>query len=167
MPKFEFTFTEEHFLTIFQKRAQISKQALVFKILRILLLVPLAFLFYATLQTGETILMVVIILIALLLLFSKVIERWMLIQSFRNSPFRNEQISIQLTDEGYIGEGTVGSTKLGWTAFTKAVRFEDGLLLFQGPGLNNWLPFSTLVEGSPDDVAGFVQSKVSDFQNRR
>tara|TARA_R110002096_G_scaffold393074_8_gene588112 strand:- start:6626 stop:6841 length:216 start_codon:yes stop_codon:yes gene_type:complete len=68
-----------------------------------------------------------------------------------------------LTEEEFVAEGPAGSTSLGWTAFTKAVCLADGLLLFQGQELNNWLPFSALVEGSPDDAVGIVQRRVADF----
>ncbi|RTZ59256.1 MAG: hypothetical protein DSZ32_05560 [Gammaproteobacteria bacterium] len=59
---------------------------------------------------------------------------------FKKSPYCHDKIKITLTDRGMEASGTNSQISVDWPMFTKARRFDDGFLLFQGPHLFNWLP---------------------------
>jgi hypothetical protein len=83
-----------------------------------------------------------------LLLYSQRIDRIIRARQLRRSPFINEDVEILLADAGFEGTSPSTSLKLAWGAFTSAVRFPDGWLLFNGPRLFRWLPDSCSVAGS-------------------
>jgi hypothetical protein len=94
------------------------------------------------------------------------IDSWLLRQRFRKSPYYNDDISLSLTEEGLHGIGRTSEMRLGWALFTKARRFNDGLLLFQGPHVFHWLPDSAA--SSLSDLAEaerLAQVHVKDFSD--
>lgn len=100
------------------------------------------------------------------LLLSWPIDRWFIRRSFRKSPFRNSDITFSLSRDGAHVVGTNEEVRVGWPIYTKARRFKDGLLLFQGPSVFNWLPDSALVEGArPEQAIEFVRGNVKDYRD--
>jgi len=94
------------------------------------------------------------------------IDKWLLRRRFRKSPYHNDEISISLSEDGLYGAGRASETKMAWSNFTKARRFNDGLLLFSGSPIFHWLPNSAAV--GPADVAEaerLVRQHVSDFRD--
>jgi hypothetical protein len=53
---------------------------------------------------------------------------------------------------------------LTWEAFTAARRFDDGVLLFQGPWLVNWLPAEAITQGSLTELELLLREKLSDWK---
>lgn len=47
---------------------------------------------------------------------------------------------MELSEEGIRAESEVETSQLRWNAFTQAVIFDDGVLMFQGPKMVNWIP---------------------------
>jgi len=82
------------------------------------------------------------------LLYSQRIDRFVRSRQLRRSPFINEDVDIILTDAGFEATSPSTSLRLAWSAFTSAVRFSDGWLLFSGPRLFRWLPDSSSITGS-------------------
>lgn len=68
------------------------------------------------------------------------IDAWIIRRRFRKSPFYNDQIALSLLETGAYAVGQSSEVRIDWVNFTKARRFKDGLLLFQGAGAFNWLP---------------------------
>ncbi len=94
------------------------------------------------------------------------IDAWFLRRRFRKSPYHNDEISLTISDEGIHGAGRSSETRLNWSLITKARRFSDGLLLFQGPQVFHWLPNSAAAD--PDDVADLerlVRARVQDVRD--
>jgi hypothetical protein len=91
----------------------------------------------------------------------KALLRW----RFRKSPYRDDDLELTLSDEGVFIKGNTAEMRLSWSVFTKARRFEDGLLLFQGPHLFNWLPDTAAVEPTtPGALLELVRRHVNDFR---
>ncbi|MDZ4359757.1 MAG: YcxB family protein [Variovorax sp.] len=76
---------------------------------------------------------------------------WMLRRRFQKSPFYNDEITFSLSESGAHVLGRGSELRIAWANFTKARRFADGLLLFQGPNVFNWLPDTAAVRA--EDVA--------------
>jgi hypothetical protein len=79
------------------------------------------------------------------------IDAWFLRRRFRKSPYHNDEIALTISDEGIHGAGRSSEIRLNWSLITKARRFPDGLLLFQGPQVFHWIPNTAAVD--PSDVA--------------
>lgn len=73
---------------------------------------------------------------------------WFTARSFKKSPFYDEEIQIEITDDGYHATSPRQDVMLKWSAFTKVDHFRDGFLLYQGPQVCNWLPLSSLHDPS-------------------
>jgi hypothetical protein len=94
------------------------------------------------------------------------LDSWLLRRGFRKSPFHNDEITITLTDDGVHAVGKSSETRVGWASFTKARRFKDGLLLFQGPQLFNWLPDAAACEKSTRaEAERMVQLRIADVRD--
>jgi len=93
------------------------------------------------------------------------IDAWILRRRFRKSPYYNDAISLTLSDEGFLGVGRTSEARLQWPVFTKARRFSDGLLLFQGPQVFHWLPDSAAAfPGAIEETERLVRAHVKDFR---
>ena len=94
------------------------------------------------------------------------IDAWVLRRRFRRSPYHNDQITCRLSDTGVHVSGQNHDARLEWKVFTKARRFRDGLLLFQGPHFFTWLPDSSVANGSSvSTINEFVRSHVNDYRD--
>jgi hypothetical protein len=102
--------------------------------------------------------------LVLLMFNGHLLDFWMVKRRFRKSPYWKDSIISKLTAEGLHTVGRNTESKLGWAVITKACSFGDGLLLFQGPGVFNWLPDDALVDGNRAEVEDLVQSHVKDHR---
>lgn len=94
------------------------------------------------------------------------IDSWLASNRFKKSPYYNDDLTVELSEEGFNSAGGNNKINLTWDAFTKARRFPDGLLLFQGPYVCNWLPDAKLESPATAEMAAeLVRSKVSDYRN--
>jgi len=75
------------------------------------------------------------------------LDEWFIRRRFRKSPYHDDSVRTEVSDGGLWISGTRSETRLTWEAFTRAVRSPDGWLLFQGPGVLNWLPDSAFRQG--------------------
>ena len=96
----------------------------------------------------------------LIVLFTSRIDEWTTRRNLRQSPYCNDEIAVTITDEGYQAKSSIQDVTFAWSVFTKAVQFNDGLLLFQGPRLFNWLPYSAIQEGTVEELEGFVRARI-------
>ena len=165
-PAFELVYDQEFFLETVRRRNQAAGTAMLrkggFVVVGLGCLALIAILLSGD-RRGEIFLL---LLFSVLILASPQLDRWLTIRNFRRSPFQNETLRISLGEDAYVVAGSISSTHLSWDAFTRAVQFEDGMLLFQGPGLCNWLPFSRITRGTPAEVAERVSTKVGEFRRR-
>jgi hypothetical protein len=101
---------------------------------------------------------------AMTALFTQLFQKWMLIRSFKKSPYHNDSIRSELSETGLNTAGRASSATIGWQAITKARRLPDGFLLYTGPNLFYWLPSSSQVSGSPNDTEEMIRSNVTDYE---
>jgi hypothetical protein len=87
-------------------------------------------------------------------------------RKFRSSPYRNDDVMVLLSDTGVQITGLQSEMRLSWPLVTKAIRFADGLLLFQGPNVFNWLPdyAATTPQGIPEAIR-LVMKHVRNFRD--
>lgn len=104
-------------------------------------------------------------IVATLFLFGP-LNAWLVRRRFRRSPFYNEPITFALSDGGAHAVGRDSDTRIGWATFTRARRFEDGLLLFQGPGVCNWLPDSAADAATVAAAQALVRAHIRDYRER-
>jgi len=98
--------------------------------------------------------------------FGNPIDAWIAIRRLRKSPFHNNDLIFRISDNEIHITGTNEETHLKWSAFSKARRFVDGLLLFQGPHFFNWLPDSAAVDAaSVDQVMSLAKLHVTDYRD--
>jgi hypothetical protein len=114
---------------------------LVIKVLGIVVLTPIA---TALFWQGRFLLGLFISAWIVLLLFAHLLDYWLTRKAFLKSPFRDELLTIEFTESGFHATSPIQDTKLQWCVFTEVVHFQDGFLLFQGPRIFNWIPFSTI-----------------------
>ena len=164
--QYRFTFTEEFLLTAnlrYRRQLWWQRPFHGFKWLLLLVLIGLGVIgaVFGTLS-----LLVPFGAIAGALFLGWPIDSWLLRRRFRKSPFHNDEVTITISDDGVHAVGKSSETRLGWVSFTKARRFSDGLLLFQGPHLFNWLPDSAACEsGSRGEAERILHIHVADFRD--
>ena len=76
----------------------------------------------------------------------------------------NQRIIIELLEGEVKSSSDRIKTQVHWTIFTKARRFDDGFLLFQGPLQWNWIPTGAIVAGSAEDAHQLIKAHVSDYK---
>ncbi len=82
--------------------------------------------------------------LAIFAFFPHKIDDYLATRNFRKSPHCNAQQIIHLSNDGFRAESEIEQTNLKWAAFSKAVIFNDGVLLYRGPKMVNWIPDATL-----------------------
>lgn len=81
----------------------------------------------------------------------------------RCSSYRDEEVHMEFSDEGMEVKSPTTDVRCRWSAFTSAVEFEDGLLLFRGP-LFHWINRSIVTsEGGIAELRELVQQHVPDY----
>jgi hypothetical protein len=85
-------------------------------------------------------------------------------RSLKKSPWTGSRMNTTLSEDGMHITSDKSDVFLKWSAFTKALRFNDGFLLFQGPRVFNWLPKSALTEGSEQDVDSLLKENIKNYK---
>ena len=100
------------------------------------------------------------------LMFSSLLNRAVLRRRIRKTPTLNDDWVVRLSDDGMSSSGKRGEARLDWSGFSKARRFADGLMLFQGPNLFHWFPDSARTKPAlPSDEGDLVRRHVSDYRD--
>lgn len=82
--------------------------------------------------------------LTIFMFFPHKIDEYLSTRNFKKSPHYNAEQSIYLSDEGFRTESELEQTNVKWSAFSHAVIFDDGVLLYRGPNTVNWIPDATL-----------------------
>ncbi len=133
-------FTDDFFIEMLERyRRQHRGRGILLavKIVAVALLLPVAVLVFTL---GHTAVAVLFALFAPSMFFAHKISYWRTRRNFLKSPFRNEAVTMELSEEGLHVKSETGDSRLIWAAFTQVTHFSDGFLLFSGPGLIRWLP---------------------------
>ncbi|MSR56623.1 MAG: YcxB family protein [Planctomycetaceae bacterium] len=103
--------------------------------------------------------------LVILMILAPRFKRWQAHRNLRKFLHPNDEMGIRLSDEGVSFTGRNGETRAPWTVITKARRFSDGLLLFEGPKLCRWLPDSAADVRSIAEAERLVRANVSDYRD--
>jgi len=106
------------------------------------------------------------LLVGATLIFSTPLNSAVARRRIRKIPTLNDDWILRLSDEGMTSSGKRGEGRLDWTGFSRARRFADGLLLFQGPHLFHWFPDSACTPPArPSEVGDLVRRHISDYRD--
>ena len=83
----------------------------------------------------------------------------------RKIPTLNDDWVMRLSDDGVSSSSKRSEGRLDWSGFSRARRFADGLLLFQGPHVFHWFPDSACTHPAQSDVGDLVRRHVSDYRD--
>lgn len=86
--------------------------------------------------------------------------RFAIMMKLRKSREFGKEVTITLSDEGLEASGSNGRSSVKWSAYPRAVRYSDGILLARG-GAIRWLPDAALEEGNVQDVLALVRAKTT------
>ncbi|GAA6142609.1 YcxB family protein [Hydrogenophaga sp. 5NK40-0174] len=164
--EYRFEFSEDHLLTsLLRYRQQIWWRRL-FLALKWVLAAAFAIPMLVAIYMGVPALAGLFGAVLFALVLGWPIDAWLIRRRFRNSPYHGDNIVLSLSDGGVRIVGRSSDSQIAWSAFTKARRFRDGVLLFQGPGMFNWLPDSAALEPTTLEVAQkLVRSNVGDYRD--
>ncbi|MGJ8674231.1 YcxB family protein [Rubritalea sp.] len=165
MIKSSFTYNEEFILEAQKKHKsanQLRKPFLIAGIAVIVLLIPIAIFMFSldAIGMGVSILGFLLVVVG-----SLCYEKWSVRRSLRRSPYINDEVTITFSDEHFEVSTPISQTSLSWKVFTKAQEFPDGLLLFHGDHIINWIPSASLIRCDIEDLRHFLKSKIQDYQH--
>lgn len=80
------------------------------------------------------------------------------------SPFNGEELTIKFDEEGFHASSSKQDVKLRWGVFTRVAHFSDGFLLFQGPALFNWIPFSAVEHSEIPDLEALLREHIKEHK---
>ena len=135
-----FKITPEHLLELLDRyRAQHRGRLLWtwFRILLSLLFLTLAFFFVRDQGYAEAALFGALTIV---MFVSPRLDNYLFISRLKKSPQYNTQQTLTFSQSGVIVESEVEKGEIRWNAFEKSVIFDDGVLLFKGMGLLEWIP---------------------------
>lgn len=163
--EYHFRFSEEHLLTsVLRYRQQLAWRR-PFLGLKWVLASALFLLLLFAAYMGIPLLSGVFGAIIGVMLLGWPIDAWLMRRRFRKSPFRDENYQFVLSDDGAHVVSQNSDTRIAWAVFTKARQFSDGFLLFQGPGLFNWLPDSAaFTPACLAEAEQLIRAHVTDFR---
>ena len=124
--------------------------------------IPIA---YFGITSGEWVIACCLIVGLFSPLIVPVLSDWLIRRRFSKSPFSNEDMTLKFDEAGLHATSLTTDLNLAWTAFTKAVEFSDGFLLFNGPKLFRWIPADAFV--NPNQIPDFkalLRAKVSQYE---
>lgn len=136
---YEFRFSED-FLVEALRRLWRHRRRRTFAAIRLAAVVMLGMLAVLVIGFGQWLLALFFALLIVGAYQGRRLDEWLARRRFRKSPYYDNQIRVEVSDDGVWIKGSKIDTRLTWEAFSRAVRFTDGWLLLQGPGVGNWLP---------------------------
>jgi hypothetical protein len=164
--EYRFRFSEDHLLTSFLRYRQQLWWRRPFLTFKWFLAVPFGVGLAFAVYKGVPELSAIFGAILGLMFLGWPIDSWILRRRFRKSPFHDDEIAFTLSEDGSYVVGRNSEVRIGWPTFTKARRYKDGLLLFQGPGVFNWLPDAAAVDaGTVGGATDLVRHHVNDYRD--
>ena len=106
-------------------------------LMMILVAIPLLF-------SGKFVIATIAGLIAVFFIYAHKVDDFLAVRKFRNATLLNKEQFVSLSNDGFAVETEFGNSNTKWIAFSKAVILHDGVLLFRGNNMVNWIPDSSL-----------------------
>lgn len=161
---YEITYTDAHVLALwrhlrrFKRRSRVFMQ--VFRVGAGLILVGLIALMLWLGGWRGWYLTAALLGILGVLVFSEQIDAWLVVRRWRKSPSRDKLARLAFSADGLRGHSEFSESSSKWAAFTAAVRFPEGFLIFSGPYLPYWFPDAALVQGTPAEAATLFRANI-------
>lgn len=159
-----FEFTEDFLVEAINRRERADQKMPSFIpqiILPTFVLLPLAVL--AILVLGETWIGGLLIAVALLCYVAKPFYCLVAKRGHQRSQFHNELTRFRLSHTGVQVNSKTMEVRFQWDAYSRAVVFNDGVLLFQSSAACNWLPFRYLNNlDQAEDLIRLVEERMGD-----
>ncbi|WP_197138574.1 YcxB family protein [Crateriforma conspicua] len=100
--------------------------------------------------------------LAVFMFFPHKVDDFLARRNFHKSPHCNTLQTVRFTDEGLHSSSENQDSTLKWTAFSRAVVFNDGVLIFQGPKMVHWFPDNILDrKGDAESLRNLVESNLT------
>ena len=94
-----------------------------------------------------------------------IIWKHLSVSRIRNMPDLDYEVTVHLSDEGFFIESVHEKAEIPWRAFSKAVIFDDGVLLCKKPNAIHWFSDASLDgEDDPKRLRELVTAKMSPDQ---
>lgn len=165
MPTASIKFTSDFLIEAFQRYRRQHRGRYVGLAIKLLALAGLAPIAIWMFWQGHIVIGILFAALSVFMFFAHHIDFWLARRSFRKSPYRDEDVTIELTEAGFHARSPKQDTKLQWSAFTKVAHFKDGFLLFQGPSFFFWIPLSSLAGASEaGELQAILRSKISEHK---
>jgi hypothetical protein len=119
-----------------------------------------AFLFWV----GQPMEALMALLVCLLAVFAGTLNQWLVRRSMAKSPFNGDQLTINFDADGFHAFSKKQDVRLRWEVFTRVAHFRDGFLLFQGPKLFNWIPFSAIEGSAISDLDRLLREHIKEHK---
>lgn len=113
---------------------------------------------------GHAVTATCMILLAVFVVVSPWIDRWLVRRHVRKLPHCGDTLTITLSEQGLHSTAARAEGHLQWSCFTKARRFPDGLMLFQGPRIYHWLPDRSADPDGPQTAEELARAQLADFR---
>lgn len=113
---------------------------------------------------GEPLKASVPLIIVAVAILSGPLDQWLVRRAMAQSPFKDDELTIEFNDEGFHARSSKQDVNLRWEVFTKVAHFRDGFLLFQGPKLFNWVPFSALKHAEVSELDALLHKHVDEHK---
>jgi hypothetical protein len=98
------------------------------------------------------------------MLYSHRIDYWLARRRFLRSPLCGGIVTLTVGPEGVHTVSNFHDSRVAWTAYTSAYMFSDGMLLYQGPGVFQWLPDRLLMSGTRAGAESIVRTRINDVR---
>jgi len=166
MAVFEFVLDEAFVLHMHRTWLRCRKANPYERTLKAVLAIPIAGLMVMGAIGRIGVLFFPMLIVLVLLVFAPRLDEVLMKRRLRKSPGLNDRYRIEISDSSFHATSPKSESNVTWAAFTSARRVHDGILLYQGPNVFNWLPFESLVEGTPEDAEGIVRQNIADYRGR-
>ncbi len=104
------------------------------------------------------------LLLCLLAIFAGTLNQWFVRRSMAKSPFNGDELTINFDADGFHAFSKKQDVKLRWEVFTRVAHFRDGFLLFQGPKLFNWIPFSAIEDSAIPNLDSLLREHIQEHK---
>lgn len=139
-----FVYSVEHFGETLRRFRRQSVADRAWSWVRYVLAAAIIVFMHYLLSTSRFVLAFPLAVISVFLLFSQAFAIRRAKLAFLSSPYRDLRQSMRFGLEGVESNSEFEFSQASWQAFTQAVFFDDGFLLFRGGNLVHWLPYASL-----------------------
>lgn len=162
----EFQFTSDHFVVSLERYRQQHRGRLVGLLVKGLVIAVLAPIVLWMFWRGHLAIGLFLAAFGGFMFVAHHVDFWIARRSLRKSPYCDEVITVEMTEADMHSRSARHEARLQWSAFTKAVHFRDGFLLFQGPKAFNWIPLSALADPSQAvELEALLRSRIAGYRD--